>query len=178
MKLRTQRIIGFAALGYAGLLLTAAALDLHPNVSESTPMGIWKQKPLGEIRRGTFVSFCLDPDKARNIKLIPGSCPDTFAAPFLKPVAAIEGDTVQIRKGHLAMVNGKEMPNTVSRPSIEPFPDGTYLVKPGEVWVLSSYSPRSFDSRYYGPVSVLKIQGEAIPLLVLDNSTRDTGDTL
>jgi type IV secretory pathway protease TraF len=37
----------------------------------------------------------------------------------------------------------------------------------GDIWVLSGHDPRSFDSRYFGPVPVANVQGEARPLWVL-----------
>ena len=41
------------------------------------------------------------------------------------------------------------------------------IVAKGEVWVISSYNPLSFDSRYFGPVPVSKIEGLARPLFVM-----------
>lgn len=178
MKQRTQRIIGFAAIGCAGALLIAEAFDLHLNVTDSMPVGIWTRKPLGNIERGTLVTFCLPRSATENISLTPGDCPDTYTAPLLKPIAAIEGDTVQIKEGHPARVNGKEIPNTIARPSMQSWPTGEYTVKPGEVWVLSSYNHKSYDSRYFGPVSVSTIQGEAVPLLVLESPASATGEPL
>ena len=55
-------------------------------------------------------------------------------------------------------VNGRLLPNTAplvtdtaGRP-LSHWPFGRYVVAPGTVWVASSYSSRSFDSRYFGPV--------------------------
>jgi type IV secretory pathway protease TraF len=31
----------------------------------------------------------------------------------------------------------------------------------GYVWLMSDYNPRSFDSRYFGPIPVKQIQGPA-----------------
>lgn len=178
MKQRTQRIIGFVTLGYAGVLLVAATFDLHLNVTDSMPIGIWTRRPLSDIKRGSLVTFCLPQSATENIQLTPGECPDTYTAPLLKPIAAIGGDTVQIREGHPARVNGKEIPNTIARPSMQSWPAGEYLVKPGEVWVLSSYNHKSYDSRYFGPISVSTIQGEAIPFLALESPATVTGGPL
>ena len=46
-------------------------------------------------------------------------------------------------------------------------PAGTYAVAPGQVWLISSYSPRSFDSRYLGPVPISSIRGTVKPLWTL-----------
>jgi type IV secretory pathway protease TraF len=40
------------------------------------------------------------------------------------------------------------------------------IVAKGEVWVISSYNPLSFDSRYFGPIPISKIEGLARPLFV------------
>src|SRR5947208_12039055 len=41
---------------------------------------------------------------------------------------------------------------------------GHYVVATGMVWVASSYNPRSFDSRYFGPVPVSSIRDYVRPL--------------
>ena len=46
-------------------------------------------------------------------------------------------------------------------------PPGRYPVPEGAVWLLSAHSPRSWDSRYWGPLSAATVRGEAWPLLVL-----------
>jgi conjugative transfer signal peptidase TraF len=86
-----------------------------------------------------------------------GSCQDG-ALPLVKPVVADSGDIVEFSAGGMA-VNGRLLPNSAplttdskGRPLI-PWPFGRYTVAPGTVWVASSYSPKSFDSRYFGPPS-------------------------
>jgi type IV secretory pathway protease TraF len=37
-------------------------------------------------------------------------------------------------------------------------PLGSYVVRPGTVWVVSSYSPLSFDSRYFGAIPLGNIR--------------------
>ena len=41
-------------------------------------------------------------------------------------------------------------------------PEGAYEVEPAQFWVLSTYHPRSFDSRYFGPISQSAIIGAAM----------------
>ena len=38
------------------------------------------------------------------------------------------------------------------------WPFGRYEVAAGTLWVGSSYNPRSFDSRYFGPIHVTAIK--------------------
>jgi type IV secretory pathway protease TraF len=70
-------------------------------------------------------------------------------------------------------VNGHLLPNTAplradtkGRP-LTSWPPGGYTVEPGFIWVASSYSPRSFDSRYFGPVSISSVRDRVRPLLTL-----------
>ena len=56
--------------------------------------------------------------------------------------------------------------DTKGRP-LEAWPFGRYVVAPGTVWVASSYHPRSFDSRYFGPISTAAIRHRLKPFLTL-----------
>jgi conjugative transfer signal peptidase TraF len=98
------------------------------------------------------------------------TCPDGFS-PLIKPVIAWPGDTVEISASGV-IVNGQPLPNTatINRDStgrqLHPFPAGTYRVLKGELWVVSSFSPRSFDSRYFGPIPLRSVHSWIRPLLV------------
>jgi hypothetical protein len=46
-------------------------------------------------------------------------------------------------------------------------PFGAYRVETATVWVISSYNPRSFDSRYFGPVNEDRIRHHLRALLTL-----------
>jgi conjugative transfer signal peptidase TraF len=91
-----------------------------------------------------------------------GICPDG-AAPLLKPVVARPGDMVELSARGIS-VNGALLSNTAplskdtkGRP-LKAWPFGRYVVASGTVWVASSYHPRSFDSRYFGPISTAAIR--------------------
>jgi type IV secretory pathway protease TraF len=45
---------------------------------------------------------------------------------------------------------------------------GVYHVPAGAVWLLSGHDPRSFDSRYFGAVPAVSIQGVAHPVWVVE----------
>ena len=98
-----------------------------------------------------------------------GTCPDG-ATPLMKPIVAHAGDTVDL-SGQGIAVNGKLLPNTApleadthGRPLV-PWTFGHYQVQPNTVWVASSYHPRSFDSRYFGPILVGSIRAYVRPIL-------------
>ena len=90
----------------------------------------------------------------------------------MKPVVARAGDSVQVSERGV-LVNGKTVPNSAPLPKdtagrpLTPWPFGTYPVQPGTVWVISDYHPRSFDSRYFGPISEALVRNRLRPLLVL-----------
>lgn len=48
---------------------------------------------------------------------------------------------------------------------------GRFQVQPGTVWLVSSYHPQSFDSRYFGPLSMGQIEGKAYPFWIQQYST-------
>jgi conjugative transfer signal peptidase TraF len=101
----------------------------------------------------------------------PGICSDG-GAPLLKPVVARAGDQVQVSVSGIA-VNGHLLANTAplrtdtKGRALTAWPPGRYAVEPGFAWVASSYSRRSFDSRYFGPVAVRSIRDHVRPLLTV-----------
>lgn len=157
-------IVAIFFMGAAGIWL---------NISSSAPRGLWTAKTLdtNAIKRGTWIAICppvLSVSRTVAQFMPYGDCPILDVAPLLKPVRAITGDVVRLQVGRNAEVNGVTLPNTISKPALPAWPDGEYTVKPGEVWIFSSYSDKSFDSRYFGPVKVTEIQSAALPLLTED----------
>ena len=154
----------------------AAAAGIRINHTPSLPIGIWRIEPLrGTPGPGQIVSFC-PPDtpvmrEARERGYIgKGRCPGGYQ-PMLKPVAAIGGDTVSVA-AHGITVNGDLITNS-ARLALGThanlcLPEGTYQVETGQVWLLSSHHPRSFDSRYFGPVPIQVMIGRAKPWVTTD----------
>jgi conjugative transfer signal peptidase TraF len=90
--------------------------------------------------------------------------------PLLKPIVAEAGDAVDVSVQGIA-VNGSLLRNsaplrvdTKGRP-LPTWRFGHYVVGPGTVWVASSYTRRSFDSRYFGPVPTSSIRAYVRPLV-------------
>ncbi len=135
-------------------------------ISPSVPMGLWHVEKISRpLRRGDFVWWC-PPDtptfrqaRARGY-LQPGDCPGNYLH-IMKPVAAIPGDTVAITKTGV-FVNGKFLKNSVpqafdnkGRPLIGKL--GRFQIQSGTVWLISSFHSHSYDSRYFGPVSIRQV---------------------
>jgi conjugative transfer signal peptidase TraF len=151
------------------------AIPLRLNLTASLPPGLYRLSPL---RRppcpGDLVLACPPPAAAalahRRGYLGPGSCPgDTH--PLGKLVLAAAGDRVELTAAAI-IVNGCRLPATPSAPAdargrpLPHPPPGAYLLRAGDLWLFAPH-PRSFDSRYFGPVAASKVRGLLHPLLVL-----------
>jgi len=158
-------------------LISADLAGLRINVTASMPRGLWHVgAPVAPLRRGEIVTLCPPEtlpfrEAAARGYLPAGFCPGGLQ-PLVKPIAAIAGDLVTVSAAGVT-VNGAPVPGTApvatdgaGRP-LSPFSAGAYRVAPGEVWLLSGHDPRSFDSRYFGPVPARNVQGVARPLWVL-----------
>ena len=139
---------------------------LRLNLTGSMPVGIYATARDAPTR-GSIVLACLPLDVAMFAKVrgyVPhgGSCPSGLL-PVGKPVFALPGDTVVVTTSEL-LVNGVPAPNseplsrdTKGRPLPRPQP-GRYVVEAEELWLVSAYSPFSFDSRYFGPINADQVR--------------------
>ena len=134
---------------------------LRLNLTRSLPIGLYVASRAA-LARGVTVLVCLPPGVARFAKArgyVPrgGSCPEGIA-PIGKRVLGVPGDSICVTAAGL-VVNGTPVANT--RPLRldhrgQPLPRlalGCSVVAPGHLWVVSSYSPASFDSRYFGAIA-------------------------
>jgi conjugative transfer signal peptidase TraF len=155
-----------------GVFQLWSVAGLRINASPSLPVGLYITTV---DARANLVEFC--PDEPFASLAVSrgyrdrGTCSDG-AAPLLKPIVAVAGDNVEVSARGIS-VNGVLLSNTAplskdtkGRP-LTAWPFGRYVVSPGMVWVASSYHPRSFDSRYFGPVSTAAIRHRVKPFLVL-----------
>jgi conjugative transfer signal peptidase TraF len=167
------RILGVTAVAVlAGSFLVCGFAGVRFNSSPSLPVGMYITTA---DERSNLVEFCpAEPFGSFSIARgyrDAGTCRDG-AAPLLKPVVASAGDAVELSARGIS-VNGVLLPNTAplskdskGRP-LRAWPFGRYSVAPGTVWVASSHHPRSFDSRYFGPISTAAIRHRLKPFLTL-----------
>lgn len=166
-----------AGSAVAGMMVVGL-LVLKPyfriNLTDSMPKGLYAvYRGAQAPSRDRLAVVCMSPDWgvfARNRHYVGyGECTGDYAS-LLKSIAAVPGDILSFTEDGV-WVNGNPVPNTVplSKDSagrmLMPYPLGDYSVEPGTVWVLSSHDPRSFDSRYFGPIAVDQIIGSAYPLI-------------
>lgn len=161
------------ALGAGTVSLALAALwaGLRLNDSPSMPTGLyirtWSESD------ASLVVFCpVEPFARLSVERgyrSRGNCPDG-AEPLAKPIAARPADVVDLSAKGMA-VNGQLLPNTAplatdtgGRP-LPHWPFGKYVVASSTLWVASSYNPRSFDSRYFGPVKASQVREHVRPLI-------------
>lgn len=173
------RNIAWAAAGSAlALMLTGVNLGIVFNDTHSAPFGLYIKTATSHeaTQQGApYVFFCPDvrwPSMRGqpNYRSPMWTCPDGFS-PLIKPVVAWPGDIVETSPEGLS-VNGVFLPHTMPLDHdskgrlIHPYPYGSYRVAAGELWTVSSFSPRSFDSRYFGPIPIRSVRLWLRPLLV------------
>lgn len=168
-------------------LLSAAAAGVawfagyRINETDSLPKGIWRVTDSPDpLERGQIVSFCPN-DESPEIKLAIarhyltnlGSCPGSVPMMF-KRIIALPGDVLSL-DGNGFTVNGKLLPNTKPlaadglRQPLPRLQRSQTVVGDGELWVASDHTPYSFDSRYFGPISVDSINGQATPIWIIED---------
>lgn len=143
------------------------------NTTASMPLGLWRVHKTDRIQRGDIVWVC-PPNtetfrQARRYGFVPdGYCPGGFN-PLLKPIAAVAGDRVEVSSQGIR-VNGRMIPRSAPAPKdghgrlLPRIPHRSFTVRAETVWLVSSYNPASFDSRYFGPVPTSGITGVATPV--------------
>jgi conjugative transfer signal peptidase TraF len=170
------RKIRRATLVAAGVVVAtfqlSGSLGLRINTSPSLPMGLY----ITTADAGANMAEFCPAEPFATLSIVrgyrdPGACADG-AAPLLKPVIARSGDVVEVSSRGIS-VNGALLPNTAPFATdtkgrhLEAWPSGRYVVAPGMIWVASSYHPRSFDSRYFGPLSTAPIRHRLKAFLTL-----------
>lgn len=167
---RVRRLTLIAASVTIGTFQLCGLVGLRINASASLPIGLYVAS---SDPKANLVEFCpAEPFASFAISRgyrDEGTCRDG-ASPMMKPVVAHASDVVDLSEQGIT-VNRRLLPNTApqkvdsqGRP-LTPWPFGRYIVAPNTVWVVSSHHPRSFDSRYFGPIPIGAIRDHVRPLL-------------
>jgi conjugative transfer signal peptidase TraF len=163
-------ILGLASLVTIGGEHGAAGPRI--NLTSSVPTGLYWYSP-GHVHRGELVQACLPVKVAEYAKergiLVNGIC-KANTEPVVKILAGIPGDTISISRNGVR-INGTPWPMSAQRKfdsrgrqvelSVAP---GVYRVPAGSVFLMG-LNPRSWDSRYFGPVEISDVSGRWTPLL-------------
>ena len=140
----------------------ALASHLIWNRTASLPLGVYARSPGVRVSEGVLVALRVPPS-VRALVHERGYLPD--GSVLIKPVAAVEGDYVCVRRGIL-FINGEPFGSILPRDSQDrelPVYRGCGVLAPGQVF-LAAHHPGSFDSRSFGPVDVHALQGTVTPL--------------
>jgi conjugative transfer signal peptidase TraF len=148
-------------------------LGLGVNLTDSMPVGLYHISAADRAPvKGDIVKLCPPAAIAAEANergyMPKGPCPgDTV--PLLKIVAATAGDVVDVSRDRI-VVNGYVLPGSAQQSrdsagrSLRGYPAGRYRLRAGVIWLWTP-NPRSWDSRYYGPVPAADVSGFAQLLL-------------
>jgi conjugative transfer signal peptidase TraF len=151
--------------GLATLAVAAGAdppYSLVYNPSESAPRGWYALVPERHPTRGEWVLVHLPKEIAR---LADGRGYLPMHVPILKRIGAQSGDEVCAARGGI-FIEGHLVARALKDDSRgRPLPQWSACrrLKAQELFLVSSYSLFSFDSRYFGPVKRAGVMGQAIP---------------
>lgn len=156
-----------------GLLIAAGALaaaGVRFSLTPSLPIGLYLETE-ALLTPGTLVTLCPPREAAALARhrgyLRDGACPGGVQ-PLGKRILAVASDTVEI--GHNGVrVNGRAIAGSAihERDSqgfpLPTMPFGRHVIGRDSLFVFSAHHPRSFDSRYFGPVPVGSVRSTMRP---------------
>lgn len=167
-----MRFITACCLLFFIALMLMELVGLRINTTPSIPVTVYILDTDSIPKKGDIVSVCPPDDslqqlaKERGYLALSFRCPNQYP-PLLKPLVAVAGDYVSIDQA--ISINGVPV-DASTRLLVDSdgraMPDKAKfgIVPKGKVWLLSSYNPRSWDSRYYGSLPAKNIQGVVRPL--------------
>jgi len=161
--------VGVAALTWASLVTPLPRLVYNP--SGSVPIGWYRVDPFARrphspshsLPVGSLVLVPL-PAEAAVLAARRGYLP--LNVPLLKPVGAVAPQRVCVREG-IVRIDGVSVAAVLRADRLgRPLPSWRQCrrLRPGELFLLSTDNPASFDSRYFGPVRASTVLGIARPV--------------
>lgn len=178
-RLRARLVLGgLSACGLAALAWASFLPDhmrplprLTYNPSDSVAVGWYRVEPLdhraGSLPRSLSVESIVLvplPAEAAALAALRGYLPTHV--PLLKRVGAVAPQEVCI-VGHSVRIDGVPVATALPADRLgRPLPSWTQCrrLEPGELFLLSTTNPASFDSRYFGPVAASAVLGIAHPV--------------
>jgi conjugative transfer signal peptidase TraF len=144
--------LAWTVLSGLGLLhLVPSRPLLAVNRSSSLPQGVYGLRTTAPVTHGSLVVVRPTAAQAAFLEARGYLHP---SMPLLKPVVALAGDTVccdtTVRVNGMVLGPGPQSVDHQGRPL--PQWQGCTVLHPGELFLLSTYSLDSLDSRYLGPV--------------------------
>ena len=165
------RYFAIIVLAVGALVVVGIALGVRYNGTESLPVGFYlethKRPEKGDLVAIRVPALPVVEEGKRRGYLDIGYSP---VGHLLKHLSAVAGDRVTISSKGVE-VNGARLCNSAPLPCddagrpLRPCFLTNYILHPGEVLVMSDYTPASFDARYFGPIEATTIESVAVPLL-------------
>lgn len=153
--------VGIGAVGAA--LFPKMTPRLVWNASPSAPIGLYWAKAPSPVRVGDMV-LAVPPEWASRLADERGYLP--AGVPLVKRVAAVAGDTVCTVNSEIR-INGRPTAHELRGDRKgRPLPgwSGCRRLSPGEVFLLMTAVPDSFDGRYFGPTDRRDVLGRLVPI--------------
>ncbi|CDX12619.1 Peptidase S26, conserved region [Mesorhizobium plurifarium] len=164
-RIRARKVIACSAIGL-GLIGFSAFAKPSPwlvwNASASAPVGLYRVVA-GNPARGDLV-LARAPDFVADLAAQRGYLPRNV--PLVKHVAALPREHV-CAFNEAIIIGGKIVARrlaTDSQGRTLPWWNDCRALSGNEVFLLNGGAPRSFDSRYFGPVPTQNIIGRLVPL--------------
>ena len=153
--------LGIAALTWPSVHIPVARIVYNP--SDSVPPGWYRIGLPDSMHVGSIVLVQLPTDAAA-LAAQRGYLPEHI--PLLKRIGAMSSQQVCIEK-HIVRIDGVAVADVRATDrrgrSLSAWQQCRRLHE-GELFLLSATNPASFDSRYFGPISVSAVIGNAQPL--------------
>lgn len=156
---------GFAALAWASFVSPLPRVIYNPSDSVAVGWYLVDPHPRGNAvpHVGSLVLVSLPADVAAlaaRRRYLP------LGTPLLKPVAAVAPQRVCVAGG-IVRIDGRSVAATLRADGMgRPLHAWSRCrrLRPGELFLLSTINPASFDSRYFGPVRASSVLGIAHPV--------------
>ena len=171
-RLKVHTWMPFGVMLAAAVVISSTVISLRQfgptlfiNITPSEPRGVYRLRlhAPDQYVRGMYVIFPV-PKEVESLVYGRGWLPK--GAPFLKEIRGLVGDQVCILT-HGLIINGQRIGPVLAFDSHGlPLPQrqGCQRLELSQFFAASTYLDRSFDGRYFGPLSLLSIVGEAVPL--------------
>ena len=155
--------VSTAGLGVAALAFFPTAPQLIWNATASTPTGLYALRPVGPLHARELV-VVRPPEPIAAYLADGGFLPR--GVPLLKHVLAVAGQTV-CRAGDAITVDHVDVGVARDRDHLGrslPRWNGCRTLTPAEVFLMNPTVADSLDGRYFGPLPITSIVGQALPL--------------
>ena len=181
-KLNLTRCLLIATIAAFATTALAGLLGARVNTTGSYPLGLYWMT--GEAaHKGALVIACPPDVEAvaegfRRGYIGAGFCPSGYGY-VIKKIVGLPGDRVTVTRQGVS-VNGEAIPNSTPRQADTegkplPFRETAYTLGTAQVLLMSDYSPKSFDGRYFGPVDQTGIKGVLRPVFTMVFSAKSPG---